>query len=140
MAHVDLFDTLLDALIGRAGPETRTAVEGHGSSLWPLLVRGEPPPERALVSEGTILGPERAAVVRWPWKAIAGSGDPVLFDLASDPRERINLAGREPARLAGLVDELQAFQRAAARERGPDERLELGARERGQLEALGYLE
>jgi arylsulfatase A-like enzyme len=43
------------------------------------------------------------------WKYLRVDGHDYLFDIAADERERANLAGRDPARLAGLRDAWEAW-------------------------------
>jgi arylsulfatase A-like enzyme/tetratricopeptide (TPR) repeat protein len=61
--------------------------------------------------------------------------EPELYDLAADPRELVNLAAQQPARVAELdrlVEERAAGRPLVAKHR-------LGAEDRAQLEALGYV-
>jgi arylsulfatase A-like enzyme len=76
-------DDLRGTLVG-AGAEPRTAV----SSLM-----------------------SKRAIIEWPYKLVQDTHFRLteLFDLESDPRERTNLAAREPARVAELESDLEAF-------------------------------
>jgi arylsulfatase A-like enzyme len=53
----------------------------------------------------------RRAVVEWPYKLIYDTSYRLveLFDLASDPRERRNLAARSPERVEALTSHLEAW-------------------------------
>ncbi len=46
------------------------------------------------------------------WKYLSVEGDEFLFDLAADPRERANLARRDPARLAAMRARYRAWDDA----------------------------
>jgi arylsulfatase A-like enzyme len=132
---VDVAPTLLDAL----GLPPLPQATGH--SLWPLLRGGEAPAPRALVAEGTLYGPARSALQRWPWKLVVSEGEPPrLFDLSRDPDERRDLAAQEPERVAALSAELARALRDEARERGERRPAEIDEATRAQLEGLGYLE
>jgi arylsulfatase A-like enzyme len=131
VSHIDLLPTLLDAL-GVAPPAGLAGV-----SLWPLLTGGAaPPPERLLVSEKMLYGPERRAWLRWPWKAIVTEGAaPELYRLDRDPGEKDDLAAQHGAEL----DALRALgERAASARSGAPNAAELDAATRAQLESLGY--
>jgi len=125
---VDVAPTLLDAL--GLPPLARAA----GVSLWPLVTRGEPLPARDLHAGGTLYGPARSAVVRWPWKLVAVEGGaPALYDLASDPGEARDLAAADPERVRALAALLPA-PAAGSGASAPS----LDARTREQLRELGY--
>ncbi len=131
----DLLPTLLEAV--GLPPEPGLA----GRSLWPLLTRGRAPDESALVVEGTLHGPDRKALVRWPWKLVVTAGEPHrLHHLARDPSETLDLAEQEPGRVASLLEELhdRTSEAAAARTREVPARLDAEIEE--QLRALGYLD
>jgi len=129
---VDVLPTLLEALGLPAVPGL------DGVSLWPLVARREALPERAIVAEGTLHGPERRALVRWPWKLVeVDGGAPRLFDLGRDPGERDDRAGSQPDRLRVLALELARLRARAA----PDSPApEIDERMHRDLSTLGYLE
>jgi arylsulfatase A-like enzyme len=129
---VDVLPTVLDAL-GLA------PVEGlSGVSLWPLATRRAPLPERAIVAEGTLHGPERRALLRWPWKLLeVDGGAPRLYDLGADPAERKDLAAADPERVRALAAELAGLRAASAADAPAPE---LDDETRRQLSELGYLE
>jgi len=129
---VDVLPTLLDALGLPPAPGLA------GVSLWPLAMRGAPLAERALVAEGVLHGPERRALVRWPWKLLeVDGGAPRLFDLMADPAERSDLAAADPERVRALAAEL-AELRAGPTAVGPAP--DLDDTTRRQLSGLGYLD
>ncbi len=130
VSHVDLLPTILDAL-GLPAP-----TDLAGTSLWPLLHGGAAPPERLLVSEKLLYGPEGRAWLRWPWKAIAMQGAaPLLYRLDQDPGETLDVAARHGAELDALrkLGEAGATARRAA-----PRAAEIDAATRAQLESLGY--
>ena len=108
----DFFPTLLEAA-GAKPPPGQTL---DGVSLIPLL-RGEPVPERALFWHyphyGNQGGAPAAAIRLGDWKLIEWleDGRVELFNLAADLGEHTNLAAREPQRVAGLREELHAWQK-----------------------------
>ncbi|MFH1679979.1 MAG: sulfatase-like hydrolase/transferase [Candidatus Eisenbacteria bacterium] len=128
---IDLIPTILD-LAGVPGDESLP-----GRSLVPLL-RGEDGGEEVVHIMETY-APEihRCAplhgVRTGRWKYIEAP-TPELYDLESDPGERVNLAGREPERAAEL--------RSLIAGRLPEEERESGTMDRAtreRLEAIGYL-
>ena len=130
VSHVDLLPTILDAL--GVSPPAGLA----GVSLWPLLGGGAPPPERVLVSEKMLYGPERRAWLRWPWKAIVTEGAaPVLYQLDRDPGEAVDVAAEHAAELAALRAVGEA---AAAAQSVAPHAAAIDAATRAQLESLGY--
>jgi arylsulfatase A-like enzyme len=97
--------------------------------------------ERALLAEGTLHGPDRKALVRWPWKLVVTAGrPPQLYDLAADPGERHDLSQQVPERLAALLEELERRTAEASRERIAPGPAQLDEQTRAQLSGLGYLE
>ncbi len=129
---VDVLPTLLEALALPSVPDL------DGTSLWPLLVKRQPLPERPIVAEGTLHGPERRALVRWPWKLVeVDGGPPRLFDLERDPAEEHDLAASESERLGTLGEELSRLRaRAGSTASAP----EIDEQIRRDLSGLGYLE
>lgn len=97
---VDIAPTIL-ALVDVLPPTTM-----HGEDLRPLM-RGD-------VSD---VGPAFAAVARsrmvvdWPYKLVADLrfNTYALYNLETDPQERVNLANAEPERIEGLRGEIYAF-------------------------------
>jgi arylsulfatase A-like enzyme len=122
---VDWYPTLLK--LAGASLEQSLAVDGR--DIWPALVAGAPSPHDEIVINSA---PQHGALRRGDWKLVlnghnsVGDGErrwankiPVerveLFELASDPGEKRNLADQKPeivARLQARYDEL-ASQAAA---------------------------
>lgn len=92
---LDVMPTLLEAAGVSAPPEA------HGRSLWPLL-RGEGLAEAPIYSEMIHSSPAEVKAVRYQgWKLIYHLADDrvELYDLRADPREQVNVAAQEPARV-----------------------------------------
>jgi arylsulfatase A-like enzyme len=132
---VDLAPTILDALV--APP----LAASPGVSLWPLLTERTRLPARDLFAEHTRYGPDRAAVLRWPFKAVVEreSGAQQLFDLEHDPGERINLAAKQPATMTALAAAI-AEQTGRRDGRAMPDAVTLDSATRQRLQELGYLE
>ena len=94
---MDLAATML-AAAGVASP----ALVPDGHDLGPVLRDPAAVQPRELFWRMKHRG--QRAVRSGPWKYLLQDGHEFLFDLAGDPRERANLATREPKRLATLRD------------------------------------
>ncbi len=100
-ASFDWFPTFLE-LAGLAARDL------DGTSLAPLLFEGGSLAERTLFWRMR----DRRAVRRGEWKLVAiGENDPELYDLGEDVGEAIDLAGKRPDVVDGLIGELEAWQR-----------------------------
>jgi arylsulfatase A-like enzyme len=102
---VDVLPTLCEYL-GRVPPDGL-----DGSSLRPLVENPEARIHEYVFTGGgkTPLSTPDFAVVTQRWKYRERSGKPFLFDLARDPKERVNLHGRPD--LAELEAELFGYLR-----------------------------
>ena len=132
----DISPTILEAL-------GLPATEGvFGRSLWGVLTRGEVVPERELIAEGVLYGPEQKALVRWPQKATLNvvSRERRLYDLSTDPTEQRNLAGTQPAVVNSMLSDLVDRVREATRARVQRHAAAIPAETREKLRALGYLD
>jgi arylsulfatase A-like enzyme len=78
-----------------------------GASLLPLFSDPAWRPRRDLYWR--MLHRQQRALRSGPWKYLRMDGHDYLFDLARDARERANLATREPARLAELMQRWQRW-------------------------------
>jgi len=137
--QVDVFPAVLDVLGGKASP----AIQGR--SLLSLL---QAPSRRrqtapAAFSSLDLDGRRIESVILQGRKLIhtlAHDRRPAgleLYDLASDPGERRNLAAADPATVRGLSWLLEQGKRAGAPAKAPPVALEPALEE--QLRALGYL-
>ena len=137
---VDVMPTVFE-ILGVPAPETFI-----GRSL--SAATGATDPERVVLSEGTLYGPDRVAIrsAAYSYVFTPGQASDELYDLVGDPGERVNLANQDPDALLrmrasrdGLVQELNALvQRYPAGEPlnlSPRRKAEMEA----QLRALGYL-
>jgi arylsulfatase A-like enzyme len=132
---VDVDPTILQAVGLR--PPTGLA----GISLWPAITRHTPLAPRPLYAENTCIGPERKAIIQWPYKLVfTDDGSPLqLFDLTADAEERSEVNSAQPDVRRRLLAQLQhAFAPAEAAKLPEPVQLDVGTRER--LRALGYLE
>jgi arylsulfatase A-like enzyme len=129
---LDIAPTLLD-LLGVPIP-----VEFAGRSLLPLMAGVE--------TQARAFPAEQRALKAWidpPWKLVIDEdgGEPLLFHLTEDPRERQSRTREEPGRVAAL----QARLREALPEVGTDGVFELEPGEKSpelleRLRQLGYVE
>jgi|HubBroStandDraft_3_1064219.scaffolds.fasta_scaffold39163_2 arylsulfatase A-like enzyme len=133
VSTLDLMPTLLDAVGIPPNPEVR------GRSVLPLL-SGRQGREFVWIA-GAV------PKLRTPeWSLLADADQPVeLFDLAHDPTERHNVLADHPDLARELVRRMRGEQRAetdlahSLRRSGRDDTVELDAREKTRLRALGYL-
>lgn len=139
--QVDLMPTLL-ALLGLPLPPGL-----DGASLLPAVLEGRDLGlETFIEAFGRVRGSPRDRRAGWrtaAWKYIVAPNAPdvpeELYDLVADPRERRNLASREPARATAFRARIAAVE-AAARTSAPElSAAELAAVEQ-RLRDLGYLE
>lgn len=140
---VDLAPTLL-ALAGVAPQSLAT----QGVSLAPTLTEGTPLPERPVVMErrlyktspvdGFAVNGPKLAIRLGAWKYVEApdEGTRQLFDVASDPHERVDRAAAEPARVDELAKRLAAWR--AATPLGEAMLPALPSEEEQRLRALGY--
>jgi arylsulfatase A-like enzyme len=139
--QVDLAPTILD-LLGLPVPPGL-----DGVSLVPALRDGRALGLEAFVEAfGRVRGTARDKRAGWRgerWKYIAAPNAPdvaeELYDLASDPRERRNLATAEPARLAELRARVAAVEATALESDAVLSADEEAAVEQ-RLRDLGYIE
>lgn len=135
---VDLLPTLLDL----AQVEIPAGVQG--SSLVDLL-EGVPSegPESPAYSEIVWSGKQSEALRRDGLKLIrTWDGQRWLFDLNTDPGERVDLAAERPADIESLTREMDEFAEflRAGRLQGAEEERELDDATLERLKALGYVQ
>ncbi len=141
VSTLDVLPTILDYLNADPPPNLqgrslKPLIEGHGSRAG--AVAAELVGRRSKSGSGE---PDQWALIRSPWKLIATDDRLQLFDLLEDPGETIDLASREPDKLAELRRLLRERLRAAEslRSRLESPEVELTAEEIRELRALGYL-
>lgn len=126
---VDVMPTILDLV----GVRARTAAEGR--SLRPAMDHDNLEPSPIFVS-----GRGRAAVVAWPWKMIRSGPRFELYNLDSDPSERVDRAEDNPAEVRELRAALTNRKRGGATPGSRGRLIEPDAGDRERLRALGYLD
>ena len=104
---IDIYPTLLEMF----GFTSET--ENSGESLVPVLNGGNPDPERRLIAESTLWGPEIKTVITNQYKYILtiDSGEEELYDLADDPEELNNIISEYPDTAQELGDFLETYVR-----------------------------
>ncbi|MCX6349827.1 MAG: sulfatase [Candidatus Aureabacteria bacterium] len=133
---IDVFPTVLDFL----GCPAPSRVEGR--SLLPLLTAGTGGGERPLITEL-----DRAAVLTGVrsgrWKLVAKPRKTeskwLLFDLALDPGESANLAGKNPGVFRDLCDRLKSWESSTPEFQAAPAAMNRRPERIGDLKALGYL-
>lgn len=150
---IDLVPTLFDLLCVPA--DERPSV--HGRSLLPLLDGSGTLPSVIAYSDSIASAtsssrpgespqfqradsiPPKYGLIDWPWKLIYEPQRPdraALFNLDSDPAERVNRFEAEPDRAAKLIRELERLD-AAPHWQPPGN---LSSEDRAKLKELGYIE
>jgi arylsulfatase A-like enzyme len=120
MHMIDWYPTLVTL----AGGSLKQALPIDGKDVWPMITKGEPSPQKAILSVST-RGISQAAIRMGDWKLIvanvveAADGKPQkqpkkyepisLFNLLEDPGESRNLASTHPDKVAELRKELSAL-------------------------------
>jgi len=124
------------------------------TDVWPTLaglLKLDPPdglPGRNVLAEpdkkvvqfagGIGYGQAKLSVVDWPWKCILSAGEQtLLFNLADDPAEKIDLTLQETAEVGRLTQLLNAT--AVVNPSGDTRVLDVDEKMVEQLKALGYL-
>lgn len=110
-SHLDFFATIA-AVTGATMPTDRVM---DSTDILAGVVRGLPPSKR---SAPLFWRSGEYRVVRdgdWKLQVSARPRKMWLYNLATDPTEQVNLAGREPARVAALRSELAAHDKGMAK-------------------------
>jgi arylsulfatase A-like enzyme len=114
---VDWYPTLLKL----AGVSLRQKFPLDGRDAWPALAGGKPSPHEEILLN---VEPHRGALRRGDWKLVfhgqlprpagaRGSEGAELFNLADDPFEKTNRAGKEPKRAEELLRRLDRYAKEA---------------------------
>jgi len=106
---VDLYPTLA-ALAGASLAKCKPL---DGVDVWPTLAEGKPSPREEVVYD---IEPFRAALRMGDWKLVWQTTLPSkaeLFDLARDPSEKTDLAGKNPEKVAELERRIESLSREA---------------------------
>jgi arylsulfatase A-like enzyme len=125
---IDWYPTLVKLAGG--SPSQPNAIDGL--DIWPTLTQGKPSPHDAILS---VSSPTAAALRMGDWKLLMSPADnrkredgtaakgkqrvgnmpaPGLYNLAADPGEKTDLAGREPERVQTMRAKLEALLQNAA--------------------------
>ena len=97
----------LPTLLAAAGAAPHAAYPPDGQNLLPVLLGAQAPAERTLYWR--YKANAQRAVRAGDWKYLKINGNEFLFNVAIDQRERANLARKEPARLAALKQQWEAW-------------------------------
>ncbi len=130
---IDFVPTLLDLVrVGKpAGLE--------GKSLLPMIGGGERG-DRPALAEAVVFGSDRKAIVRDGFKYIDSPDEPdMLFNLAVDPEEQVNLIDVEPERVAAMRAESDAWRRLHEG-KGPEAAGTIDEATLEELKSLGYIQ
>lgn len=136
---IDVLPTLRDLAGTPADPRD------EGRSLRPLLEGGPSDPERRSLFAHLLRRDQGGrllhSVRRGRWKYIEGtSADPLLFDLAHDPRETVNLVQASPTLAGHLRTNLRESVRSAKTFPGGQAATVLDPSTAETLRALGYVQ
>jgi arylsulfatase A-like enzyme len=102
---MDLTATILQA----AGADARHA-RLEGIDLTPLLTTSAPPIERTLFWRIATAERQQRAVRSGNWKVLIDGSQQFLFDVASDPSERNDLAAKRPDLVRKLKAQIDAWE------------------------------
>ena len=95
-AQVAITMDLTATILAATGTPTPPSYRPDGIDLLPMLKAGGAIRERTLVWRIARPGRQQHAVRSGNWKLLIDGGQLLLFDLAADPGERTDLAGRHP--------------------------------------------
>jgi arylsulfatase A-like enzyme len=110
---VDWFPTFLNL----AGGAPVQDPEIDGIDIWNNLLSREPIPERDIVLRVSKLG---GALVRGDWKLMVEGSKARLYNLAEDPQETADLAGRMPGLAATLLAAYARYAKQAVEPLDPE--------------------
>jgi arylsulfatase A-like enzyme len=108
---VDLYPTFAKL----AGASTAKCKPLDGVNVWDTIAQGKPSPRTELIYN---VEPFRAAVRQGDWKLIWRSLIPTsvdLYNLATDPYEKNNVAAAHPDKVAAMQERINALGKEAAK-------------------------
>jgi arylsulfatase A-like enzyme len=108
---VDLYPTLA----ALAGASTAKCKPLDGVNVWETIAAGKPSPRSEIVYN---IEPFRGAVRQGDWKLVWRTllpSEVELFDLATDPSERSNLAAQHLAKVAALQQRIETLAKESAK-------------------------
>jgi arylsulfatase A-like enzyme len=97
----------MPTLLAAAGSAPHADYPPDGQNLLPVLLGTQAPAERTLYWR--YKANAQRAMRTGDWKYLKLNGNEFLFNVAVDQRERANLARKEPARLAALKQQWEAW-------------------------------
>jgi arylsulfatase A-like enzyme len=106
---VDMYPTL----VSLAGASHNKSKPLDGLNVWSTISENKPSPRKEVVYD---IEPFRAALREGDWKLVWKAVLPSrveLFDLATDPSEKTNLADKYPNKVEELQQEIEAMEREA---------------------------
>ncbi len=107
----DLYPTLASL----AGASTAKCKPLDGFNIWETIAEGKPSPRTEIIYS---IEPFRAALRQGDWKLIWRSLIPTnadLYNLATDPSEKRNLAASEPERVAAMQNRINMLARESTK-------------------------
>jgi arylsulfatase A-like enzyme len=120
---VDWYPTLLNL----AGVSLKQKLPLDGRDAWPTIAEGKPSPHEEILHN---VEPNHGALRRGPWKLIVRAALPrpdreptpernlELYNLADDPSEATNLAGKHPEKVKELLAHLNRYAKEAVPPKG----------------------
>jgi arylsulfatase A-like enzyme len=111
MHVVDMFPTLA----GLAGANVEKGKPLDGLNVWSTISEGKPSPRQEVVYN---IEPFRGGLRRGDWKLVWRTPLPSsveLFNIAEDPSEKINLADKNPQKVAELQQRIEELAKESAK-------------------------
>lgn len=106
---------MLPTLVKIAGGTTEKCQVLDGVDAWPAIAEGKPTARKEIVYN---VDPFGAAVRQGDWKLVVRAVIPAkveLFNVATDPNERANLADKNPGKVKELQDRIQQLAAESAK-------------------------
>jgi len=109
---VDIMPTALALAGGKPNPSDKPF---DGKNIWATVAEGQPSPHEEILVNVEVF---RGAIIKGKWKLVKIAllpGKTELFDLTSDPGEKINVAEQNPEIVRDLEDRLIAYAKQQKR-------------------------